>query len=177
MHLLVICKDYPPQQNRAGAETAMLSEALKERGITVETLDNMDCWYATLWQKHSIIKSCNADVVHIHYSGENGKVGLSYQLLSLLNRKKVIVTLYDIDRLPVIKRLALLPFAFCKTIIFTNIADQKAFLRICFWKKRSKMQLISANPEEWEAIADKYMEKYGEISAGCFYKSLAYRWF
>jgi hypothetical protein len=177
MKLLLICKDYPPASSVAGKATAVLEKALSTRGIDVETLDNLDCWYANVWQKNRIIRNCEADVIHIHYTVLGSKSGFSYQLLSLLNRKKVVVTLYDVGQYSLKERLMLLPFVFCKKVVFIDSFDRLSFLKIYFWKKKTNIHTIPADSTDGVAIAGRYLETYGSLSQDIFNKSLCYKWF
>lgn len=138
MKILFICGSYPPEKCSNADTSAIMVDILRNKGLDIEVMSNLD-WRVSNWMKISqIIKKSNADVIYIQYPGMGYRFSITPQILSFLNRKRVIVTLHEVSQLHIIRRLSILPFSFCKKIIFTNEFEKEYFLKFYPWTKSKK---------------------------------------
>ncbi|MDR1884367.1 MAG: glycosyltransferase [Prevotella sp.] len=138
MKILFICGSYPPEKCSNADTSAIMVDILNKKGLDVEVMSNID-WKLSNWRNiRKIIKKSQADIIYIQYPGMGYKFSITPQILSFLNRRRVIVTLHEVSQLHIIRKLSLLPFSFCKRIMFTNNFERNYFHKIYAWTKQNK---------------------------------------
>ena len=143
MKILFMCGDYPPNSNCATADTSFIMvNILQKRGFDVELLTNVSWSLKNFLALNKIVKSSNADAMFIPYATMGYKHSIVPQLLSFIYKKKIVVLIHEVSQVFILRKLSLIPFSFCNSVVFTNQFERAFFHKIYPWTPPRKTKVI-----------------------------------
>lgn len=148
LSVLMITGSYPPDICGVGDYVGKLYN-------TVDSLDALDLqlYHSRDWSLGSLfrhirnIRSKKADVLHMQYPTEGYGYSMLPQMLALVFRKRLILTLHELSNRNLLGKLATILFLFiARRIIFTIAEEQAYAAKICPWiRRKSEVINIGSN--------------------------------
>jgi glycosyltransferase involved in cell wall biosynthesis len=148
LSVLMITGSYPPDICGVGDYVGKLYNTLDALGeLDLQLYHSRDWSMGSIFRHIRSIRSRKADVIHMQYPTEGYGYSMLPQLLALVFRKRLILTLHELSNRNLFGKLATILFLFIsRRIIFTITEEQAYAAKICPWiRRKSEVINIGSN--------------------------------
>jgi len=139
----MVTGSYPPDPCGVGDYTYNLVKRLRENFVDVEVLKTTRLSLKDLKK----IRNEHYDLIHVQYPSKGYGYKLFPQIYSLMSNS--VVTLHEFAEAHILRKISILPFSFCKSLIFTSENELENTKKFYPWiKNKSKVIPIGSNIAE-----------------------------